>query len=144
MADKEKDKDKLGEDGGEDEGKESIVPQLLQYIFEPDDDRLPDLTDMPLNQVNPLTWLATFEAAENDLVKRMTEIGKAREKAVEEGGAIGKIKFEPVSLSNIWRKYYYKHRRSLEGAGLFRAAQLANKQLETQEMQAQGGEEREL
>ncbi len=135
------DKDEKDE-GGEEKG--NITPQLLQYIFEPDEDRLSELTDMPLNQINPMTWMATFEDAEADLCARMIAVSNAKAEAVKEGKPIGKIGFQGVSLSRNWRKYYYKHRRSLEGAGLFRASQLANKQLETQEMAGAEGEQRDL
>lgn len=119
----------------EDGSRSKVDVNLLKYTFEPDDDRLSELTDIPLNQVNPLSWIITFETATKQL-EELIEYA-ARKKAGENGAS----KPKPVLLSEVWRKYYYKHRRSLEGAGKMMASTLAMKQLETQEPDFEAGDQ---
>jgi len=124
MAEDKKNKAEEEEKDEEEQPRERVDPRLLGYIFEPTDERLPELTDVPLNQVNSLTWMATFEEATNDLAARIRYVRTP----VEERTRV----YKPKLLSETWRRNYYKHRRSLGGFGLMRATQLANKQLETQ------------
>lgn len=102
--------------------------QLLKYIFEPEDERLPELTDIPLNQVNPLSWMVTFEEALEILAGNIEYVTKKKA-----NGHISPQNSDRVLLSSIWRKSFYKHRRSLDGSGKMMASTLAMKQLETQE-----------
>ncbi len=116
-------------DKTEQESKESTVsPDLLHHLFEPDDDRLPELTDIPLNQVNPLSWMVVYEEATKQLAESaQRSIDKNKEKNER-----------PVLLSSIWRKFFYKHRRSLENQGRMIASTLAMKQLEMKEFEGEG------
>lgn len=115
-------------------GRGEIDVNLLKYTFEPEDDRLSELTDIPLNQVNPLSWIVTFEEATDQLEDRMEYAAK-----LKAGEAVSKPK--PKLLSQVWRKQYYKHRRSLDGSGKMMASTLAMKQLETQEANIDAGDQ---
>ena len=103
------------------------IKDILKYIFEPGDDHLSELTDIPLNQVNPLAWMITFEVAFEQMAKEME---------YEEAKSQGEENVQPpkrILLSNVWRKAFYQHRRSLEGSGIMRASTLAMKQIEMQQ-----------
>jgi len=116
----------INKNNNEEERDKLKIKDILKYIFEPGDDHLSELTDIPLNQVNPMAWMITFETAVEQMAKEMEY-----EEAKKKGEDVQQPK--RILLSNVWRKAFYQHRRSLEGSGIMRASTLAMKQIETQQ-----------
>lgn len=108
-----------------------ISPELLTYIFEPSDERLPELTDLPLNQMNTMSWTVVY----NEQAKMMA---RAIQYAIDKQNGGNPEKPELVLLNEVYLKAYYQHRRSLEGSGKMMASTLAMKQLEMQQQVEEG------
>ena len=126
--------EKSADSGGEDD---DGAKMLYRYIFDPTEERLPELTDLPLSKIDPLTWMATFDVVLEDAVAQVQyAIDLRRYKNAKANG--DKEAKEPklpavVLPSRTYRQWYYKHRRSLAGAGVKTAAVLAERQLEVQQ-----------
>lgn len=133
MSGKEGKKDTT-EDGNQ--GDESGQKMLYRLIFDPSKERLPELTDIPLMQQTPLTWMATFDEAIEWCVLRIKYARDLRRynNFLAYGGEKMKKPTIPkaILLPERWREWYYKHRRSLAGSGVKTAAVLAERQLEVQ------------
>ena len=134
MAEEEKDHQSNVADEQPVEQRGKISPELLGYIFEPSDERLPELTDLPLNQINTLSWMTVYD-------EQTRMMARAAQYAIDKKNGNKAVKPEPMLLSEVYRKAYYQHRRSLEGSGKMMASTLAMKQLE---MQATTEEEDQL
>lgn len=110
---------------------------LYRYIFDPTKERLPELTDLPLSKIDPLSWMATFDAVLEEAVAYVQyAIDLRRYKNALKSGDKEVKKPEPPKAtlpSEVYREWYYKHRRSLAGSGLKTAAVLAERQLEVQQ-----------
>jgi len=126
----------LDNDKGGDEG-ESGQKLLYNFIFNPTKERMPELTDLPLSQITPLTWMATYDAVFEEVVeyvKYAVDLRKYKN-ALNNGDNGAKAPEPPIPVlpSRVYREWYYKHRRSLTGAGVKTAAVLAERQLEVQQ-----------
>jgi hypothetical protein len=125
----------LGDNHRDDD--ESGQKMLYRYILDPTKERMPELTDLPLSQINLLTWMATYDAVFQeavDCVKYAVELRRYKS-AIKEGvkDAVPPEKPKPIMPTEEWRFWYYKHRRSLSGSGVKTAAVLAERQLEVQQ-----------
>lgn len=111
---------------------------LLAYLFAPDADRMPELTDLPLGWMNTLTWMVTVE----ETIKQETDTLLNYLNKRRKNGNIAKLDDNITQLSPEWRMAMYKHRRSIENAGRMTASTLAMKQLELQilEKETTGGD----
>jgi len=99
--------------------------KLVEVAFDTKDEKLSQLTNIPLNQVLPLSMTETMEEA----VKMMESMIK------------GEKNNPPKLLSAIFRISYYKHRRSVRGDHLMKLATLAESQLVEEEEKAEMPEE---
>ena len=111
---------------------------LYHFIFDPSDKRLPELTDLPLLQIPVLDWMAVFDAVFKNSVEWVqyaVDLRKYEEYKRTGKGEKVKEPEKPALIvpSEEWRFWHYKHRRSLGGEGVMRAATLAAKQLEVQQ-----------
>lgn len=111
---------KFSEDGRGDRAMEKLV----ELGFDTRDEKMSQLTNIPLNQVLPLSMTETMEEA-----ARMMEAMIRGER--------GNHKL----LSEVFRISYYKHRRSVRGDHLMKLATLAESQLAEEEEQAERPEE---
>jgi len=116
---------------------ETGAKMLYSFIFDPTEERLPELTDLPLSKIDPLSWMATFDVVLEDAVAQVQyAIDLRRYKNAKANGdkEAKKPELPAVVLpSRVYRQWYYKHRRSLAGAGVKTAAVLAERQLEVQQ-----------
>jgi hypothetical protein len=121
---------------------ESAQKMLYSFILDPPPDRLPELTDLPLLQIPVLNHMATFDAVIRESADRVQYAIEFRryQEAQKNGGkdSNGNEVEKPtppevVMPSEEFRTWLYKHRRSLGGAGVIRAAVLAERQLEVQQ-----------
>lgn len=123
-------------------GNESAQKMLYHFILDPPPDRLPELTDLPLLQIPVLNHMATFDAVLRESAARVKYAIDCRryQEAQKNGGKdrngnkVEKPEEPGVVLpSEEFRVWLYKHRRSLGGQGVIRAAVLAERQLEVQQ-----------
>lgn len=121
------------QDGTQNGHDENATIELLKYIFDPSKERMPELTDVPLNQINPLSWIITFEALTRSLMKYMKYCQDKRH-------GVETPRPDPLFASETWRFAFYQHRRSIDGSGKMMASTLAMKQLELTELQEEGKE----
>lgn len=98
--------------------------KLVELGFDTKDEKLSQLTNIPLNQVLPLSMTETMEEA----VRMMESMIRGDE---------GKPKPKPKLLSETFRIAYYKHRRSVRGDHLMKLATLAESQLAEEEERAE-------
>jgi hypothetical protein len=127
-------KSELGRDGHDEDSAET---KLVEYLVNTPVEKLGELTDLPLTQINRLAWVSTLNKATYQLAamidycaRKQKALGDAR----KNGGKPKSVKSpERVLLSNVWLEHYLRNRRSIEAGNLIRVQALALKQLELQQ-----------
>lgn len=127
-------KSELGRDGHEEDSAEI---RLVEYLVNTPREKLGELTDLPLTQINRLALLSTVNKSVYQLAANMEYVAK-KQKSIREarknGGKPKSVKPpERVLLSDIWHENYLRNRRSIEAGNLIRVQALALKQLELQQ-----------
>jgi len=92
--------------------------ELVELLFRTPDERMPELTNIPLNQVLPLSMVVAMETGIKMLADRVSGKGGVYD---EEG--------KPILLSEIWRKSYAQYRRSIRGDHKMALATLTQEEL---------------
>lgn len=119
MADKEKEE--------QDESVEKAVNKLVERIINTPDKNLPEMTDIPLNMVEPIAGMIMIDDFVHMLTKRIEEnIEIARS-----NGKSKKKRKDLVLLSESWQRAMFKLRRSVNADGLVRATDLAKEHMAT-------------
>ena len=142
MSDKSKDEEGKAKEAQDAEsgglGRDETGQKMLyEAITRPSKERMPEQTDLPLNQITPLSWMATFDSVLEEAVQYIKFAIDCRryKNALRRGDPGAKMPEipTPVIPSETFREWYYKHRRSLAGAGVKTLAVLAERQLEVQQ-----------
>ena len=90
--------------GHENGHKEGAKLELVELLFRTPDERMPELTNIPLNQVLPLSMVVMGEAG----IKMLADRASGKGGIYDENG-------KPILLSEVWRKSYAQYRRSIRG-----------------------------
>ena len=130
-------------------GSESGVLKLIEHTFETPRDKMPEMTNIPLDQIRPLSMMGTYEIETNLLCDMMVEAQKAYNKIWEESHPDAqtvevedwdKEKREFTLLMAEWRFLYYQHRRSIGGDHVKDAIVLAQDQIAAEIKDEETGE----
>jgi len=92
--------------------------ELVELMFRTPDDRMPELTNIPLNQVLPLSMVMVNEQGIKMLADRLA----GKDGVYDEDG-------KPILLSEIFRKAYHQYRRSVRGEHKMALATLTQEEL---------------
>lgn len=112
--------EKISQDGHD----EKAALELVQLLFNTPEDKLPELTNIPLNQVLPLSMMAAVEQGIKAIADKLD--GKNE---------------PPKLLSEIWRKSYAQYRRSIRGEHKMALATLTQEEMALKEEEGEEPEE---
>lgn len=120
------------EEKGKEEGTTAQI-ECLRYLMDPTLKQLQGLTNIPLGQINNLTWMVVYDMATEQLAQYVDYKNRLKEWKENPKGK-EKPKFPMLfSLSEVWREAYQWLRRSINADGMMMVTQLALKQMEVEE-----------
>lgn len=135
----------MASEEGNKEERESAQIYLLGHIFETSEDKLPELTNVPLDQVRPLSMMRMYiqelQLMGEQILKAQVEYSKYRaqyypgERVLTEEDFADELKDiregtgRYLSLAKKWIFYWLQFRRSIQGDHLSRAGVLAQDQI---------------